>query len=315
MYGLGMHLLWHRIIVLLFPIARGHILESWIDGVTRQIAVELDTYLNEFDPDGKHMGIGAISITNPVAARKLQIIVAYAGNPLMIFLNQSIDMSTWVLNSVCIGFTSTTGPFLESHESSKRTKMHTCIQLSKATRKFCREIVLGTGVFGSVYKGVVSSYPPMILAAKNISETSRQAYLAEICTRGHMRHKNIVQLQGWCHERQQLLLGIFEENSLLNYACSLQGRNALLEGVHRMLEGKHNEQQVKKALLVGLACLHPDTKGRPTIRKVEQILLKPNVPLMKVSESRPTAIFVPLYTAASTTRCEKKKCRRGQDAP
>ncbi|KAJ6924746.1 hypothetical protein NC652_017884 [Populus alba x Populus x berolinensis] len=72
--GDGLHLLWHRIIVLLLPIARGHILESWIgqqkiDGVTRQIAVELDTYLNEFDPDGKHMGIGAISITNPVAAR------------------------------------------------------------------------------------------------------------------------------------------------------------------------------------------------------------------------------------------------------
>ncbi|KAJ6995062.1 hypothetical protein NC653_017756 [Populus alba x Populus x berolinensis] len=72
--GDGMHLLWHRIIVLLLPIARAHILESWIgqqkiDGVTRQIAVELDTYLNEFDPDGKHMGIGAISKTNPVAAR------------------------------------------------------------------------------------------------------------------------------------------------------------------------------------------------------------------------------------------------------
>jgi hypothetical protein len=56
-------------------------------------------------------------------------------------------------------------------------KMHACRQLSKATRKFCREIVLGTGVFGSVYKGVVSSYPPMILAVKNISETSRQGQL------------------------------------------------------------------------------------------------------------------------------------------
>jgi hypothetical protein len=56
-------------------------------------------------------------------------------------------------------------------------KMHACRQLSKATRKFCGEIVLGTGVFGSVYKGVVSSYPPMILAVKNISETSRQGQL------------------------------------------------------------------------------------------------------------------------------------------
>ncbi|KAL9363415.1 hypothetical protein Peur_046200 [Populus x canadensis] len=69
-----------------------------------------------------------------------------------------------------------------------------------------------------------------------------------------------------------------------------------------MLEGKYDELLVKKALLVGLACLHPDTKGRPTIRKVEQILLKPNEPLMKVSESRPPAIFVPLYSSASTTR-------------
>jgi hypothetical protein len=37
--------------------------------------------------------------------------------------------------------------------------------------------MLGTGVFGSVYKGVVSSYPPMILAVNNISETSRQGQL------------------------------------------------------------------------------------------------------------------------------------------
>jgi hypothetical protein len=65
-----------------------------------------------------------------------------------------------------------------------------------------------------------------------------------------------------------------------------------------MLEGKCDEQQVKKALLVGLACLHPDPKGRPTIRKVEKILLKPNEPL----KSRPTAIFVPLYSSASATR-------------
>ncbi|KAJ6995061.1 hypothetical protein NC653_017756 [Populus alba x Populus x berolinensis] len=93
--GDGMHLLWHRIIVLLLPIARAHILESWIGQ------------------------------------------------------QKSIDMSTWVLNSVCIGFTSTTGPFLESHERNR-------------VRNWCIWI---------------SSYPPMILAAKNISETSRQGQL------------------------------------------------------------------------------------------------------------------------------------------
>ena len=30
--------------------------------------------------------------------------------------------------------------------------------------------------------------------------------MAEICTIGRLCHKNIVQLQGWCHEKDQLLL-------------------------------------------------------------------------------------------------------------
>lgn len=30
--------------------------------------------------------------------------------------------------------------------------------------------------------------------------------MAEISTIGRLRHKNLVQLQGWCHDREQLLL-------------------------------------------------------------------------------------------------------------
>ena len=46
-----------------------------------------------------------------------------------------------------------------------------------------------------------------------------------------------------------------------------------------------------------IACLHPDTKSRPTIRKVEQIFLNPDEPLMEFPESRPNAIFVPLSSS------------------
>ncbi|KAL3566142.1 hypothetical protein D5086_031557 [Populus alba] len=102
------------------------------------------------------------------------------GNPLVSFLNQSIDMSKWVPNSVYVGFSAATGPFAEAHEvlnwtfqdlrkrkeRSKRRaevesrsmraanapKMFTYRQLSKATLKFSRENLLGTGGFGSVYK-------------------------------------------------------------------------------------------------------------------------------------------------------------------
>lgn len=41
------------------------------DGVVRQLAVELDTYMNEFDPDGNFTGIDTTSTTKPVAAKSL----------------------------------------------------------------------------------------------------------------------------------------------------------------------------------------------------------------------------------------------------
>ncbi|KAK7837473.1 lectin 1 [Quercus suber] len=40
-------------------------------GIVRQLAVELDTYKNEFDPDENHIGIDTTSMTNLVAAKSL----------------------------------------------------------------------------------------------------------------------------------------------------------------------------------------------------------------------------------------------------
>lgn len=37
-------------------------------------------------------------------------------------------------------------------------------------------------------------------------QLGEREYLAEICTIGRLRHKNLVQLRGWCHEREHLLL-------------------------------------------------------------------------------------------------------------
>ncbi|XP_056174622.1 L-type lectin-domain containing receptor kinase IX.1-like [Syzygium oleosum] len=497
--------------------------ESTQGGVVRQLAVELDTYMNEFDPDGNHVGIDTTSTISPVAAQslnstgvdlksgrdirvridydgykhKLQISVAYSGNSLISVLNHSIRMLETVPSLVYVGFSGSTGPLPESHQvinwafssfpisleeerlkrgnriktilvlvvpsvmmlsfivicicllvkkaQRKRNKknadmenqsrlaanvpkMFTYKELAKATHNFSKENLLGTGGFGSVYKGVISD-PPVEIAVKKISATSKQGereYLAEICTIGRMRHKNIVQLQGWCHEGEQLLLvypymangsldhyigkqslswetryeiliglasallylheecgnpvvhrdvkpnnvmldsnynaylgdfglarllqnnssvttmlagtpgylapeaaysgkatpeldvysfgmvvlevvsgrrsnGIMEENNLVDHVWSLYGGGSLLECVDGQMEGQFEDEQVKRALIVGLACLHPNSASRPTMRKVVQIFLNPDEPLMELPKSRPSVVYVPVSFSGAAT--------------
>ncbi|KAG6541834.1 hypothetical protein Mapa_016850 [Marchantia paleacea] len=81
-------------------------------------------------------------------------------------------------------------------------------ELSAATKGFSSKEVLGKGGFGCVYKGVLRG-KGMEVAVKRISETSKQGareFVAEVKIIGRLRHKNLVQLLGWCFERAELLL-------------------------------------------------------------------------------------------------------------
>ncbi|XP_016512497.1 putative L-type lectin-domain containing receptor kinase S.5 [Nicotiana tabacum] len=301
-------------------------------------------------------------------------------------------------------------------------------RLSKATKNFSKDNLLGTGGFGSVYKGVFSD-PPTTIAVKRINATSNQGekeYLAEICTIGRVRHKNLVQLQGWCHDREQLLLvyeympngsldkyigkifldwdirfkilsglasalvylheecgnpivhrdvkpnnvmldaeynahlgdfglarllqnenfvttmvagtpgylapevsytgratpesdvysfgmvvlevvcgrrskGIMEENSLVEYVWSSYEKDDLLEYMDQKLEGKFDNAEAMRCLITGLACLHPDSILRPKMRKVVQVFMNPDEPLMKLPESRPSVVCVSWHSSPYST--------------
>ncbi|CAM6089341.1 unnamed protein product [Calypogeia fissa] len=82
--------------------------------------------------------------------------------------------------------------------------------LSLATRGFEEDSKLGTGGFGSVYRGVLSSTGIQV-AVKKINTDSTQGekeFLAEVSIINQARHKNLIQLRGWCRDasKKQYLL-------------------------------------------------------------------------------------------------------------
>ncbi|KAM7499293.1 hypothetical protein LguiA_023707 [Lonicera macranthoides] len=81
-------------------------------------------------------------------------------------------------------------------------------ELKQATSGFRDKEVLGFGGFGRVYRGTLSNSKTQI-AVKRISHESKQGlreFVSEISSIGRLRHRNLVQLIGWCRKRGDLLL-------------------------------------------------------------------------------------------------------------
>ncbi|XP_057460648.1 L-type lectin-domain containing receptor kinase S.4-like [Actinidia eriantha] len=81
-------------------------------------------------------------------------------------------------------------------------------ELKKATKGFKDSELLGVGGFGRVYKGMLQKSKTQA-AVKRISHDSKQGlreFVSEVASIGRLRHKNLVQLLGWCRFRGDLLL-------------------------------------------------------------------------------------------------------------
>ncbi|KAI4969610.1 hypothetical protein ZWY2020_000524 [Hordeum vulgare] len=81
-------------------------------------------------------------------------------------------------------------------------------ELAVATRYFSDEEKLGEGGFGSVYHGYLKDMN-LDVAIKRVSKTSKQGkkeYASEVKIISRLRHRNLVQLVGWCHGGGELLL-------------------------------------------------------------------------------------------------------------
>jgi serine/threonine protein kinase len=124
-------------------------------------------------------------------------------------------------------------------------------ELAHATNNFNDREKLGQGGFGGVYRGFLRDTNSFV-AVKRVSKGSKQGikeYASEVKIISRLRHRNLVQLIGWCHERGELLLiyefmpngsldsHLFTEESLLIWAT----RYKVAQGLASALLYLHEE--------------------------------------------------------------------------
>ncbi|KAF3614606.1 putative agglutinin-2-like [Capsicum annuum] len=112
------------------------------------------------------------------------------------------------------------GSMTNEFERSTGPKKFLYNELARYTNNFSREEMLGQGGFGGVYKGYIRELNAYV-AVKRVSRESKQGikeYASEVRIISRLRHKHLVQLIGWCHEKRELLLVYdFMPNGSLDY--------------------------------------------------------------------------------------------------
>ncbi|MCE2055408.1 L-type lectin-domain containing receptor kinase VIII.1 [Datura stramonium] len=123
-------------------------------------------------------------------------------------------------------------------------------ELKLATKGFNSTRIIGHGAFGTVYKGILSDTGG-IVAVKRCSHNGqgKAEFLSELSIIGTLRHRNLVRLQGWCHEKGEILLvydlmpngsldkALFESRMVLSWSH----RRKILQGVASALAYLHQE--------------------------------------------------------------------------
>ncbi|RWW13875.1 hypothetical protein GW17_00022390, partial [Ensete ventricosum] len=146
--------------------------------------------------------------------------------------------------------------------------------LEIATSRFSKDNVLGEGGYGVVYRGQL------------INE-----FRVEVEAIGHVRHKNLVRLLGYCVEGTQsfgvvLLEAITGRDpvdygrpanevlgvNLVDWLKMMVGSRRSEEVVDPSIETRPSTRALKRALLTALRCVDPDSEKRPKMGQVVRML-------------------------------------------
>ncbi|MCD9643109.1 hypothetical protein HAX54_030262 [Datura stramonium] len=149
--------------------------------------------------------------------------------------------------------------------------------------------LLGTGGFGSVYKGSLKD--ATLIAVKKLDKVSphgEKEFITEVKTIGSMHHLNLVRLCGYCSEGTQrygmLLLEIIGGRRNLDMTCDADDffypgwaykemtSGTPVKVVDRRLRGAVEEKEVMRALMVAFWCIQDEVSNRPSMGEVVKML-------------------------------------------
>jgi hypothetical protein len=127
--------------------------------------------------------------------------------------------------------------------------------LYAATGGFKDSCLLGAGGFGRVYRGVLPGSGTEV-AVKKVSHGSRQGmkeFVAEVVSIGHLQHRNLVRLLGYCRRKGELLL-VYDcmPNGSLDKHIHGRAGKPVLDWAQRL--------HVIRGVAAGLLYMHEDWK-------------------------------------------------------
>ncbi|KAK3429199.1 hypothetical protein EUGRSUZ_E00615 [Eucalyptus grandis] len=131
-------------------------------------------------------------------------------------------------------------------------------ELMIATNSFANDRILGRGGFGIVYKGHVgdASTPVAIKMMNPNSHQGIKEYMSEVKSLSQLRHKNLVQLEGYCHEANRFALvyefigggsledHLFKPEKFLEWGKRYEIARGLASALHYLHEEYHDHECV-----------------------------------------------------------------------
>ncbi|KAG2409918.1 hypothetical protein LR48_Vigan01g086300 [Vigna angularis] len=148
---------------------------------------------------------------------------------------------------------------LEDWELEFATHKFKYSELHSATGRFGDRNLIGYGGFGKVYRGVIPS-TGLEVAVKRVAPDSRQGireFVAEITSMTQLKHRNLVQLHGWCRKQDELLIVydylpngsldklLFENDHQKKKLLTWEQRYKIITGVAQGLLYLHEESEVQ----------------------------------------------------------------------